>query len=772
MRTMGSVSVLILACWLGAVAAQAQEDYLCVCTDDRPSDCGGNVDLGGSNDELIVYLCLVNTTGSLVTGWEAQVEVVNPGPYWHWILANGQNLGSGDDFIVDCSLVPLQPNGLDVVLLMWMELWDVDHDDTIEFYVRGVPGSTTFPGSPGYTTGTGQNVPASICGGSPYLPVFTVNGDPVNPPPPPTYDDFTVDIGVQLDDLSDVNNTAGANHLATDGYDSENDIPEPPPPPSDYVSLYFDRPEWGFPLGDRFMSDIKREYDPEAFTKTWPFTVESDRTGAAELTFETDGFGLDWGLYLHDIDEGLLHDLRLCGFSRVIDVTAGQARTFELWVGPTELMDVSPGYRTIFDGWSLVGCPLVPPAPGTVEQAILQSATGTVFVYDLDVGTGYRIMQADDPVAQGDAFWVAASESFTWTMPGGAMDMNGVAVPLNEGWTMVGYPLWAPVDLADCLVTHPVYGIQIWGVAVASGWMAGGVYGYSPLSEMYYVVDACSPWFGYWVASYADDLILHFPHPGSSGASGGGGVDPDVVWALDVSVDGRSANFSFGLHALSVDGFDARYDLPAPPGAPAANPFPTLSFDHPEWDLPTGRAFITDFRPPADPPCRWDALLTAPAPGTVSLSWDGGALPEDTDLQVYLPQQNRVVVMSMRDESSVTLDVGAEPLQVVFRSPDMSTGIADAPGRHTISCHPNPFNPTTEIELRTVAAGHIDLEIYDLRGRRVRSFTLGEQPAGTYRATWRGRDDDGREVAGGTYFAVLALDGVRTGTLAKLTLVR
>jgi len=39
-------------------------------------------------------------------------------------------------------------------------------------------------------------------------------------------------------------------------------------------------------------------------------------------------------------------------------------------------------------------------------------------------------------------------------------------------------------------------------------------------------------------------------------------------------------------------------------------------------------------------------------------------------------------------------------------------------------------------------------------------------------APWRGSDDTGRDVAGGTYFAVLVLDGVRTDTMAKMTLVK
>ena len=65
-----------------------------------------------------------------------------------------------------------------------------------------------------------------------------------------------------------------------------------------------------------------------------------------------------------------------------------------------------------------------------------------------------------------------------------------------------------------------------------------------------------------------------------------------------------------------------------------------------------------------------------------------------------------------------------------------------------------------------------DAFVSDIRGRTVWSHEFGSQPAGTYTVTWRGREESGREVAGGTYFARLVLDGAPSGVPAKLTLVK
>lgn len=69
------------------------------------------------------------------------------------------------------------------------------------------------------------------------------------------------------------------------------------------------------------------------------------------------------------------------------------------------------------------------------------------------------------------------------------------------------------------------------------------------------------------------------------------------------------------------------------------------------------------------------------------------------------------------------------------------------------------------------AAGRADLDLFDLRGRRVRRLWRGvELSAGDHALTWDGRDAAGRPAAAGVYLARLVLDG-RIAT-ARLVLAR
>ena len=84
--------------------------------------------------------------------------------------------------------------------------------------------------------------------------------------------------------------------------------------------------------------------------------------------------------------------------------------------------------------------------------------------------------------------------------------------------------------------------------------------------------------------------------------------------------------------------------------------------------------------------------------------------------------------------------------------------------------YPNPFNPSTTLEFTLPEAARVDLDVYDVSGRRVRTLFSGPARPGTVAVRWDGLDGKGRAVASGTYFARL-----RVGTdvqVRSMTLVR
>ena len=72
---------------------------------------------------------------------------------------------------------------------------------------------------------------------------------------------------------------------------------------------------------------------------------------------------------------------------------------------------------------------------------------------------------------------------------------------------------------------------------------------------------------------------------------------------------------------------------------------------------------------------------------------------------------------------------------------------------------PNPAFDVTTFGFALPRETRVTLAIYDASGRRVRVLAHGLETAGEHDATWDGRSDAGRRVAGGVFFVRLEAAG-------------
>jgi hypothetical protein len=84
--------------------------------------------------------------------------------------------------------------------------------------------------------------------------------------------------------------------------------------------------------------------------------------------------------------------------------------------------------------------------------------------------------------------------------------------------------------------------------------------------------------------------------------------------------------------------------------------------------------------------------------------------------------------------------------------------------------HPNPFNPQTTISYELAIAADVELEIYDVKGARVRRLVSESMPAGRHAAVWNGKTDSGARVASGVYLARFSAGAYRDFT--KLVMLK
>ena len=84
--------------------------------------------------------------------------------------------------------------------------------------------------------------------------------------------------------------------------------------------------------------------------------------------------------------------------------------------------------------------------------------------------------------------------------------------------------------------------------------------------------------------------------------------------------------------------------------------------------------------------------------------------------------------------------------------------------------YPNPFNPSTLIGYALPVEGAVEMAVYDLLGKRVRTLVAGRRSAGHWHTIWDGRDSRGTPVASGIYF--YTMEAGRFRATRKLLLLK
>ncbi|MCF7920245.1 MAG: T9SS type A sorting domain-containing protein [Candidatus Cloacimonetes bacterium] len=69
---------------------------------------------------------------------------------------------------------------------------------------------------------------------------------------------------------------------------------------------------------------------------------------------------------------------------------------------------------------------------------------------------------------------------------------------------------------------------------------------------------------------------------------------------------------------------------------------------------------------------------------------------------------------------------------------------------------PNPFNPSTEIRFELAQSGYTELEIYNMRGQKVKTLLAEELHAGAHKLIWDGRNERNQSVGSGMYYLSLS----------------
>ncbi|MFO7653848.1 MAG: M6 family metalloprotease domain-containing protein [Candidatus Krumholzibacteriia bacterium] len=532
--------------------------------------------------------------------------------------------------------------------------------------------------------------------------------------------------------------TFGAAIGATDSLDVQSgEVALPPLPPSSIFDARFQA------LGtEGSLVNIHDYYNIEdAFTMQW-----QPGDAGYPVTVSWNPGSLPSGTFL--IGTALKDTLDMAAVSEYI-VPVGMEYITELTVWTTVLSSFT---HELNGSWQIVSRPI---ATESDSLSVLFPSARSAFGFDGNYVQAHLL-------AKGRGFWLDMPADTTVVHTGN--QVRRIQLSLPAGWSMIGAPYnaFAVADIAQ----SPPGAIQ-------------SVFGYN---LGYHQVSELQPGQGYWIdlsmpstITIDLDAFKRAADKDSDPLASAAPVDAaaETVWEMPLVVRPTSGAVEAQLVLLLGAAVGATGGCDTALGEVALPPVPPSNIFDARLVSAGSNGLLRDLRD-ADA----DLLVyevawqghTGRLP--VTLSWQPDMLPADcaaalTDTlggsilgRIDMKKRDTFVI----DEALAALEGIRIEINLTSTQNDLPTVLALHP------CVPNPFNPMTTIHYDLPVAGQVELQVFDLAGRRVRVLVSEKVEAGRHQVIWDGRNDTGARVASGTY--IYRLNSQSTVLNRKMTLVK
>ncbi|MDP8237643.1 MAG: T9SS type A sorting domain-containing protein [Candidatus Hatepunaea meridiana] len=614
-----------------------------------------------------------------------------------------------------------------------------DEDDALQswrgHWFRALTGDLQLVISP-VTEGGGQRMPA----------------DDEEPLP----EHWRLRIDARMEGAADLITTLGSTEEATDQFDAEYDLPEPPVPPNrNYVSVYFDQENWDNVFGRRFNCDIRRTMQIDEVFE-WKMVVVSGEEGNVTLSWDDIGGSVPEAYSFILFDRETDASIELMNEEDYTYFSDGD-REFDIIVTAGVFRE---NVISFHEGWNLISLNLVPVEdywgemnsdPGPLVRLMLTD------FFD-DDGRPLFTMMRDERGQFCAPAWNFYGIEY-WNLTEGyhfrvyeefEVSWQGLAIhpqtelEIETGWNIIAY--YPDYDLpadrgSDYYVISPIMDNVI---------MAKDGQGHFLVPEWGYSnMEPWTPGLGYQI-NVDEDVVLVYPE------------EPEERTAMAVKPNGSPVspkpgktiyNPGFGETGLRVTptGENMSVLVTSISGVEIADGAQIAAFGS-SGNL-IGVGMFTDGKCGlaiwGDDKYTDDVVEGLREGETFSLKlWDAS---DDCDKNLTVSCIKQGTGLIYGKDGFLVLDaVAVPPIPDEF---------------YLSNAYPNPFNAVTTISYGLPNASNITLHIYDISGRLITTLYNNHREAGHYKVVW-----NAETAAAGIYCVQMEADGFRY--VRKVVLVK
>lgn len=251
---------------------------------------------------------------------------------------------------------------------------------------------------------------------------------------------------------------------------------------------------------------------------------------------------------------------------------------------------------------------------------------------------------------------------------------------------------------------------------------------------------------------------------------------PPVEWSLKLTAQQDNSDMDeliIGSHYMTVDSYDFNFDLVEPPAKPMSNLIRAyLKKTHSDSsfvDLMLNSEYKSALNNSLEEERVWNFRIETETTDPILLTIDSSNFPETYGAEIHIGdiQYN---IQHGNTLTYVPTEPGAINGQIIVQNYYTSNNDITVPDISQLKVYPNPFNPEAHISFNIAKSQNINVDIFNIKGQRVKSLHKGIAKAGRQDLVWNGKDDNEKQVGTGVYFARIQ-SKTKTQTI-KLMLIK
>jgi len=217
-----------------------------------------------------------------------------------------------------------------------------------------------------------------------------------------------------------------------------------------------------------------------------------------------------------------------------------------------------------------------------------------------------------------------------------------------------------------------------------------------------------------------------------------------------------------GCNSLSTDNFDFKYDLPEPPEKPINNLtrlYTTRTHaDSLFLDLQMNSEFQSPLNNLPEEERVWNFRMEVGNVNPVNFTVDSSMFPDNYGAEIQIGDFH-YNIQHGDNFTYLPVQAGFYNGQIIIHNYFTSNEDETVPLLYNVKVYPNPFNPKTCIAFDMNKSERVTVDIYNIKGQKVKALHNGLLGKGTHQLIWDGKDDNNKNTGTGVYLAKINVNG-------------